>query len=82
MVESQQTLPKICVLEETSAEVERAGLVNPGLTFEQINGATKRKIVKKRKFHLHPESIDKLSVVCFPLAFTVFNVRHETSMIN
>ncbi|VDK22030.1 unnamed protein product, partial [Anisakis simplex] len=28
---------------------------------------------KRRRLHLQPESVDKLSVVCFPLAFTLFN---------
>lgn len=29
---------------------------------------------RKRRLNLQPESIDKLSIVCFPLAFTFFNV--------
>ena len=50
------------------------------LTFEQINGHQPQLPAymkpKRRKIHfsIAPESIDKMSIVCFPLAFTLFNV--------
>ena len=50
------------------------------LTFEQINGhqpqlpAYMKPKRRKIRFSIAPESIDKMSIVCFPLAFTLFNV--------
>lgn len=50
------------------------------LTFEQINGhqpAFPTYMKPKRRqfsFSIAPESIDKFSIVMFPLAFTIFNV--------
>uniref|UniRef100_A0AC35F589 Uncharacterized protein n=1 Tax=Panagrolaimus sp. PS1159 TaxID=55785 RepID=A0AC35F589_9BILA len=52
------------------------------LTFEQVNGhqpliPTYMKPKKKSwNFSIAPESIDKLSIVMFPLAFTMFNVSY------
>ncbi|KAI6239238.1 hypothetical protein M3Y99_00598300 [Aphelenchoides fujianensis] len=51
----------------------------PPLTFEQINGyapapAYLRPRAKRQNlFRIAPESVDKMSLVCFPLAFTFFN---------
>uniref|UniRef100_A0A914CN19 Uncharacterized protein n=1 Tax=Acrobeloides nanus TaxID=290746 RepID=A0A914CN19_9BILA len=57
---------------------EMGTFIQQPLTFEQINGHQPAPIFlreKKRKFFvIHPESIDKLSIVCFPLAFTIFNL--------
>ncbi|KHN72498.1 Ligand-gated ion channel 50 [Toxocara canis] len=45
------------------------------IPFEQIKDYGSSRVVRrKRRLHLQPESIDKLSVVCFPLAFTLFNL--------
>ncbi|VDN54695.1 unnamed protein product [Dracunculus medinensis] len=34
-----------------------------------------------RRFYLHPETVDKFSIVCFPLTFTLFNRLHFASNI-
>ncbi|KAK0411605.1 hypothetical protein QR680_005740 [Steinernema hermaphroditum] len=46
------------------------------LTFNEVNGHHyfPQHFQKKISFSLQPESIDKLSIVCFPLAFTLFNM--------
>ncbi|CAD5225083.1 unnamed protein product [Bursaphelenchus okinawaensis] len=50
------------------------------LTFEQINGYQPqpmylRTVARRRHLlNIQPESIDKMSIVCFPLAFTFFNL--------
>ena len=50
------------------------------LTFEQINGhqptipAYMKPKRRRFSFSIAPESIDKFSIVMFPLAFTIFNV--------
>ncbi|TKR86928.1 hypothetical protein L596_011424 [Steinernema carpocapsae] len=46
------------------------------LTFNEVNGHHyfPQRFSKKFRFSLQPESIDKLSIVCFPLAFTLFNM--------
>ncbi|KAI1716061.1 neurotransmitter-gated ion-channel ligand binding domain-containing protein [Ditylenchus destructor] len=54
----------------------------PPLTFEQINGhqpsaINYNKPYKRRSrpcIQIQPESIDKMSIVCFPLSFTIFNL--------
>ncbi|KAI6189719.1 hypothetical protein M3Y97_00039100 [Aphelenchoides bicaudatus] len=50
------------------------------LTFEQVNGhqpqpVYMRALARRRNLlAIQPESIDKMSIVCFPLAFTFFNL--------
>jgi cation transporter family protein len=49
------------------------------LTFEQVNGHQPvpvylRPPKRRHFFTIQPESIDKMSIVCFPLAFTLFNL--------
>uniref|UniRef100_A0A1I7YRA0 Ligand-gated ion channel 50 n=1 Tax=Steinernema glaseri TaxID=37863 RepID=A0A1I7YRA0_9BILA len=46
------------------------------LTFSEVNGHHyfPQHFSKRLSFSLQPESIDKLSIVCFPLAFTLFNM--------
>jgi hypothetical protein len=52
------------------------------LTFEQINGHQPAPIYmralsrRRNLFSIQPESIDKMSIVCFPLAFTFFNLSY------
>uniref|UniRef100_A0A9J2PMP4 Neurotransmitter-gated ion-channel transmembrane domain-containing protein n=1 Tax=Ascaris lumbricoides TaxID=6252 RepID=A0A9J2PMP4_ASCLU len=50
---------------------------NAPLSFEQINAHHTNPVMhRKRRLNLQPESIDKLSIVCFPLAFTFFNLLY------